>query len=96
MERNDAPCGIACDMRWLTSLSLESGVWTIGLVDWPVYNGWWFHYLTNHTIVYDGPIPVDSALHNDKYNEVNGEDNCDGSDDNCSRNGGAEGFIDDL
>lgn len=48
--------------------------------------------LANHAVRYDGPIIVDSITHKIKYNEVNGENNCDGINDNYLANPGYEGF----
>lgn len=65
----------------------------MGLVDSHEYIGCCFAVLTNPAIVYDGPISCDSALHNEKYNDVNGEGNVDGELYNCLRNRGVEGFM---
>lgn len=50
----------------------------------------------NFIIVYDGFILVDLVFYNDKYNEVNGENNNDGVNDNESWNCGVEGWSDDF
>lgn len=50
----------------------------------------------NFVMVYDGFIFYDFVLYDVKYNEVNGEYNCDGVDMNCVFNYGIEGLIDDF
>lgn len=50
----------------------------------------------NFVICYDGFILVDLVFYNEKYNEVNGEKNWDGINDNFSWNCGVEGEIDDF
>lgn len=52
--------------------------WLIGLLDFYEVIGCWFSVSINFVIVYDGFIFNDLVLYNDKYNEVNGENNCDG------------------
>jgi len=58
--------------------------------------GEWFFVLVNFIIVYDGFMLCDFVSYNEKYNEVNGEENKDGIDDNCFWNCGVEGLMDDL
>jgi glycogen operon protein len=49
----------------------------------------------NHVTVHDGFTLADLVSYNEKHNELNGEDNRDGSNDNVSTNCGVEGPTDD-
>lgn len=68
----------------------------IGFVDLFEYYGWWLLVSINLVMVYDGFMLYDLVSYNDCYNEVNGEDNCDGYLYNFFSNYGVEGEIDDL
>ncbi|HTX23883.1 MAG TPA: glycogen debranching protein GlgX [Steroidobacteraceae bacterium] len=54
------------------------------------------HASINFITAHDGFTLEDLVSYNDKHNEANGEDNRDGSDNNRSWNGGAEGPTDDA
>lgn len=95
-ERNDCHC----DDAWCRRGGSDGGlvlsvIWTLGLSDSPLV-GCGLSVLTNHSVVYDGPMSVDSAVYLCCYNEVNGEDGCDGLVYELLRNGGVEGLIVDL
>lgn len=68
----------------------------MGSFDLYVFNGRLFYVSINFVIVYDGFILNDLVSYNEKYNEVNGEDNNDGEKYNCFWNFGEEGEINDL
>lgn len=97
VEWNDCFCDCVC-VYWCgdDGMLLEL-VWCL-IVFGDFYDqcGWWFYVLVNFVIVYDGFILCDVVFYDYKYNEVNGENNVDGSDYNLFWNYGCEGFIDDL
>lgn len=66
----------------------------LGFGDFYDLCGCCFWLSVNFIIVYDGFMLNDLVFYNDKYNEVNGEDNNDGYNDNCFCNYGVEGLID--
>lgn len=92
VERNDYPCDVVCCPR--SYHDPFSGVpvgCPVVLSDAPKCNGCSLSVVTNSAIVYDGPMSCDRARPNYKYNEVNGEENCDGINNNHSNNYGKEG-----
>ena len=95
-EWNDVFRGTVRDTwRSIGSLS-ELGARLTGSADRFAHNGRRPYHSVNFITAHDGFTLHDLVSYNDKHNEANGEDNQDGSDDNRSWNGGAEGPTDDA
>lgn len=96
-EWNGCYCDIVRDF-WcgVEGTLFDFAIRIVGSVDFYGDDGCCLIVLINFVIVYDGFTFVDFVSYDCKHNEVNGEGNCDGFDDNCSWNCGVEGFMDDL
>lgn len=93
VEWNDYFCDVVCCF-WLY-YDLFLGVFVgcfVVFSDVFKCNGCLLSVVINFVIVYDGFMFCDCVCFNYKYNEVNGEENCDGINNNYSNNYGKEGL----